>query len=126
MKYIVNVSLMILFLALIGCDSDEGVGAEFETEIAEIRISPDSALIGVSEQMDFDLFALTEDGDTIRDANLEVSWWSTDPTVFTVENGGAAVGQEAGTAFCMVEVVELAKVARFTGRDSAFVSVFLF
>jgi hypothetical protein len=97
-----------------------------ESEIAEIRISPDSASMGVTEQMDFEFFALTEAGNTVRDANLEVSWWSTDPTVFTVETGGMAVGREPGTAFCMVEVIEHPKIAPFTGRDSAFVSVFQF
>jgi len=126
MKYILNGTLLILILSSIGCDSDDVVGTEFETEIAEIRILPDSALLDVSEQMDFDLVALSESGDTVRDANLDVRWWSTDSTVFAVANDGMAIGLEPGSAYCMVEVNELAKVAPFTGRDSAFVTVFQF
>lgn len=126
MKYTLMGALLILIFISIGCDSDDVVGTEFETEIAEIRILPDSAQLDVSEQMDFELVALSETGDTVRDANLDVRWWSTDSTVFAVENDGAATGLEPGSAYCMVEVNELAKAARFTGRDSAFVIVFQF
>lgn len=77
--------------------------------------------------MDFEVVALTASGDMIRDANLDFTWWSTNPTVFTVEDDGTATGQSSGTALCKVEATEeeASKVTRlFSGRDSVFVSVF--
>lgn len=131
-------------LVLIGCDSND-VSEEPEVEIAAVAITPDSASIEVGESVDFSVVALTASGDTIpdadlRDADLDIEWWSTDTDVFTVEAGGIATGQTSGTALCMVEatgesVIQLettsnatGKMAHstlrpFTGRDSAFVSV---
>lgn len=103
-------------LVLVGCDSNDNTG--YENQIARIEISPDSVSLGVGEQADFSVVALTASGDTVRDVSLE--WWSTDPSVFTVEDDGLATGQEPGSAFCNVEV----NARRFVGRDSAFVSVF--
>lgn len=101
-------------LVLVGCDSNGGAA---EDEIAELTITPSSATMAVGEHVDFSAAALTASGDTVRDA--EIRWWSTDPSVFTVEDGGTATGRKPGTAFCMIAVTN----RPFVGRDSAFVSI---
>lgn len=113
-------------LALSGCDSTEDTPAD---PIEGIAVSPDTASIGIGEQMGFTVVGLTALGDTVRDADLTLTWWSTDPSVFTVDEG-TATGQQAGTAFCKVEAddnslgtIANSRVRRFVGRDSAFVSV---
>lgn len=122
-------------LVLTGCDL---IGAEDESEespVTSIEISPDSVSMAVGEQVDFSVVALTASGDTVQDADLTVRWWSTDSTVFTVEEDGLATGQGSGTAFCMVEATDeesgrrVGKAAtpslpHFTGRDSAIVFLF--
>ncbi len=130
MKYVLNFAVLLVTFAMLGCDSYNGTGSDPESEIAEIRMVPDSVLMEVGDQVDFSLVALTESGDTVQNANLDVTWFSRDPAVFTVEAGGLATAQDTGTAYCVAEATdELAKAslsARFTGRDSAFVQVFLF
>jgi len=74
-------------LVLSGCDSTD---ANEEPQIEELIISPGSANLAVGEQMDFSAVALTTSGDTIRD--LDLQWWSTNSTVFTVESNGIATG----------------------------------
>ena len=113
-------------LMLTGCDSHED---NLDTEIEGIAISPDTVSIEVGERMDFTVVALTASGDTVRDASLALTWWSTDPSVFTVD-GNTATGRQTGTAYCMVEANNDAlsatasnRVRRFVGRDSAFVFV---
>lgn len=123
-------------LVLTGCDlldaEDEN---EDEGPIHAIAISPDSVAISVGEQVNFSVVALTASGDTVRDPDLAIRWWSTDSTVFTVEEDGLATGQGSGTAYCMVEATdeEAGKKAgktavpglpHFVGRDSAFVHLF--
>lgn len=122
MKYILISCILILSLSLIGCDSNDA--SDIESEIEEIAILPNSASIAVGDEVGFSVVALSATGDTLRDANLNVTWWSTDDTVFEVEDNGLAVARNAGTAYCMVEVAELAKFRRFTGKDSVFVTVF--
>ena len=124
MKYIFSPSFLIAFFLLIGCDSNDPEPAE--SEIDAVAITPGTAVMNVGDQVDFTIAALTAAGDTVHDANLDVRWWSTDSTVFDVEDGGTAIARNEGTAYCMVEVTELAKKLRFTGRDSAFVTVHLF
>lgn len=122
MRFARSALLLVIICATPACDSTDPNTSE--SEIAEIRIDPTSATIPVGETMDFTFVALTASGDTVRDANLDVNWWSTDTTVFTVQPGGLAFAHEAGTAFCMVEAAEAAKASlRFTGRDSATVTV---
>jgi len=124
MKSLIPCLALLLAAVQFGCDSNDP--ATTEGEVAEIRITPESADIAVGELVDFSLVALTATGDTAQGATLDVRWWSTDSTVFSVNASGEAVGQDPGTALCMVEVTELAKAgARFTGKDSAFVRVFL-
>lgn len=113
-------------LMVSGCDSNENAPANL---IEGIAITPDTASIGIGEQMEFTVVGLTASGDTVRDADFTLTWWSTDPSVFTVE-GGTATGQQAGTAFCKVEAddntrntASQTRSRRFVGRDSAFVFV---
>lgn len=118
-------------LVLFGCDTNEAT--EEAPEIAEVTIAPDSAAIEVGEQVNFSVVGLTADGDSVRDLDLDVDWWSTDPAVFTVEDGGTVTGQASGTALCVVEASEeganatssLKAAKRFVGRDSAFAIVFV-
>lgn len=129
MKYLLNLAVLLVTFGLFGCDSNDPEGTDPETEITEVRMVPDSADIEVGHQVDFALVALTAAGDTVHDAALDITWWSTDTTVFTVENDGLAIGHDTGSAWCMADVVELSKSAaslRFTGKDSAFVRVMLF
>lgn len=114
-------------LVLAGCDSTDTDDAP---EIARVAMVPDSATMAVGESVDFSVVALTADGDTVRDADLDIEWWSTDPDVFTVTENGLATGQSSGTALCMVEATDevAGKAAHpsapfFVGRDSAFVVV---
>lgn len=122
-------------VVLTGCDlfgADEG---EDEAPLEEIAILPDSVSMEVGEQVDFSVVGLTASGDTIRDSDLTIRWWSTDTTVFTVQEDGLATGQGSGTAYCVVEATdeEVGKRAgkkalpsrpHFTGRDSALVHLF--
>lgn len=119
-------------LVLLGCDTNEAT--EEAPEIAEVTVVPDSAAIEVGEQVDFSVVGLTADGDSVRDLELDVDWWSTDPAVFTVEDGGTATGQASGTAFCVVGASDETANAttsltavrpKFVGRDSAYAIVFV-
>lgn len=119
MKCVLTSALLLLSFTLIGCDSNDAA----TDEVAEIQILPETASIPVGESFDFDVVTLTDAADTIRNADLDVRWWSSDPAVFTVDKSGRAIAHEAGTAYCMVEATTPSKVAPFTGRDSAFVTV---
>jgi hypothetical protein len=112
-------------LGLMGCDSNDvedpqGHGVE------RIIISPNSASVAVGEQVGFSAFALTAQGDTVDTAglNIEWRWWSSDPSVFTVEEDGTATGRSPGEEYCVVEATILSGLSNFNGRDSAFVMVF--
>ena len=104
---------------LAGCDSDDTTAPG--GQVARIAISPDTASIAVGTRLDFSAVALTASGDTVRTATLDFRWESTDTAVFTVEDDGTAIGRTPGRAFCTIAVTNL---PAFTGRDSAFVSVF--
>ncbi|MDR8393296.1 Ig-like domain-containing protein [Aliifodinibius sp. S!AR15-10] len=110
----VSVSWIAIFT---GCSTDSDMG-EMQNQITEIEITPDSIAISAGDKKEFSAFGLTASGDTVQDA--EFNWWSTDTDVFTVENDGTVTGQNAGNAFCMIELA----IRGFTGRDSAFVNVF--
>lgn len=118
-----NISLLVVTasLIMIGCVTDsDSTGSP--NLIANIQIAPDSLSIPVGETGEFTAFALDESGDTLRDESIKFNWWSTDKEVFTVEGNGTATGQEAGTAFCVIEIATRNRA--FTGRDSAFVRIF--
>lgn len=103
-----------------GTDEPEGHG------VVEIVIEPKEATLEAGEHQEFSAFALNADGDTVdtSDLNIEWEWWSDDPDVFTVEQGGLATGHNSGEAFCIIEATILVGKSNFTGRDSAFVMVF--
>ncbi len=120
--YAFLVAILIGSLAVIGCDTNEVES----NEIVDISMSPESATIEVGETMDFSVEALTASGETVQATDHDVRWWSRDTTVFKVGNDGTAIGQDAGSAYCIVEVNTLSKTASalFVGRDSARVMVF--
>jgi hypothetical protein len=129
-----------------GCSSDDDAQPIDDPQIGQIIILPDSAFFAVGEEVQFSAFVLTTTGDTIDNADLEIQWewWSSDPDVFTVEEGGLATGQNPGEAYCVVEATILdiqnfaghdsepsararmnaLRALNFTGRDSAFVFIF--
>lgn len=109
--------VLLLTLILLGCDSNDP--GSTTDEITGIRMIPDSVAMEVGQQADFSIVAVTESGDEIQDHDLDVRWWSTDTTVFTVSSDGVAIGQGAGEAWCMAEAEALSKSQRFVGRDSA-------
>lgn len=125
MKFVLTSAILLLSFALIGCDSndleDDGLD-----EINDVVILPDSAGIELGDEADFSFAALTVAGDTVPASELDVGWWSTDTTVFTVDDSGLATARDTGKAFCVVEVADVAKTARFVGRDSATVVVYMF
>lgn len=117
MKSVFTSAVLLVSFALLGCDSsdpDADVG-EFE----RVVIMPDSVAMEVGEQVDFSFATLTAAGETVPGDELTVRWWSTDTTVFTVDDAGTAIGRGAGKAYCVLEVSDLAKAAMFVGRDSA-------
>lgn len=119
--FVLIVAILIGSLAVIGCDTNE-VGT---TEVVDINMLPESATIGAGETVDFSVVAVTAAGETVQATDHDVRWWSTDTTVFEVDNDGTAIGKDAGSAYCMVEMSTLSKAAAalFVGRDSAFVTV---
>ena len=129
MRYGTTSVILLVLVVMAACDTTES--ATNESEIDQIRIMPRTAEIPVGDQVDFSLVALSANGDTLRDANLEIRWWSSDSTVFVVAEDGVASAVNDGSAFCMVEAIEQdgsagKRGALFTGRDSAFVRVVRF
>jgi hypothetical protein len=108
-----------------GCDSSE-VDSLLGHGVERVVISPSTASVSVGDQVSFSAFALTAQGDTVDTADLDIEWrwWSSDPDVFTVEEGGTATGRSPGEEYCVVEATILRGQSNFTGRDSAFVMVF--
>lgn len=112
-------------MIFISCDDEDPVAPE-DPEVMDIIISPDSAEVAVGEKVDFSAVALSATGDTIEDANL--TWISSDPDIFTVQENGTITGHSAGTAFCGIDIADNTsanKMAKFVpiGMDSAFVRV---
>lgn len=103
--YSVLAVFLIVGLWLLGGCSDDNSTGPVTPQVAKISISPEEATLETEEQIDFSVFALTENGDTIDtdDIDIEWQWWSTDPNVFDVEPGGLATGKNSGEAFCVVE-----------------------
>lgn len=141
---------VLITILMASCD-DNIAGPENQNEIARVVMSPDNASIEVGETIHFSLVALTASGDTLEDVlqwassnkvqspgkraertDITVKWWSTDPSVFTVEENGIATGQGTGTAYCKIKAIERVQTAGKTGGtriipilwDSAFVAVF--
>ena len=118
-------------ILLAGCDLTE---VEEDEPVEAIAILPDSASFSAGEQVEFSVVGITASGDTVRDAEFTVRWWSTDSTVFTVDEDGSAVGENAGEAFCKVEATSVTGAKRagktsadlrpFDGLDSAHVHIF--
>ncbi len=124
MRYVLIPFLFVLSIGFLSCDDDV---TATDPAIVDVRMVPESAELAVGEEEDFSFELLSASGEVIEDPDIDVDWWSTDTTVFTVDESGRAVAQDSGEAFCMVEVSdELAKSARFVGRDSATVVVFMF
>lgn len=118
-------------LILTTCSEDSSTSSleEDEIEVTKVVIEPASASFEIDEKQEFSAFLISASGDTVnKEFDIEWNWYSSNPEVFTVENNGTAYGKRAGEAYCVVEVTaEPGKVAaklRFTGRDSAFVSIF--
>lgn len=130
-------AIFVVMFIISGCGDDDPASPQLK-DVVDVIISPDSAEFSVGEQMQFSAFVLTEAGDTIATEDLDIEWegewWSSDPDVFTVEQNGFATGQNPGEAFCIVALdleddqvfsqagfLTKKSLARFTGRDSAFV-----
>lgn len=104
--------------------------------IAEVRISPDSAGIPVGETVDFSFALLSPSGDEVEGVELNTRWESTDTSIFTVEDNGLATARSPGSAKCVIEVSSYplsatksgptyqAALLGFVGQDSARVVVF--
>lgn len=124
MKTLIISAVLLISLALVGCDSNDS--GSTTNEIEKVVMLPRIAEIQVGGTREFELVPVTASGDSIRDLEMDVRWWSTDTTVFTVTEDGMATAVDTGSAFCMAEVDEIGKVRRFVGRDSASVIVFMF
>ena len=124
MKHLLTCTVLLAALMVSGCDSTDAVE---DDEIQKLEMLPESIELEVGETADFEVVLVTESGDTVRNGLLDVDWWSTDTTVFTVTDGGLANAVGTGTAYCMAEgTLPGKRAARFVGRDSAFVGVQLF
>lgn len=123
-------AVLVLVTALVGCDSDEVAGPEAQ-EVEEVLISPDTARLSPGETIEFSAHAVTALGDTVdlAEHGMEWRWWSSDPSVFAVQEDGTATGHTPGEEYCVVEATSVDAAAksgglRFVGRDSAVVMVF--
>lgn len=122
---------LVVLLALIGCNKDENNDST-NIEAAKITISPENASMNVGEHEDFTAYAVTKTGEKVYFDELDVEsrWWSSDTTVFSVQENGVATGKSKGDAYCILEATitfdasQLKKLKFYTGRDSAFVSIF--
>lgn len=102
--FVLTLFLILSLCFLSGCSEDNSTGPD-TPQITKITISPGEAALEAGDQIDFSVYALTEVGDTVNTDEIDIDWqwWSTDPDVFTVEQGGLATGQNTGEAFCVVE-----------------------
>lgn len=122
-----------------GCDTNDP--EDDWSDIAEVRISPDSVAISPGETVDFSFTLLSETGEPL-DVDLNTRWESTDTSVFSVEDNGLATAKASGSAKCVIEVssypieksglgdtqhddaASKAGLMGFVGQDSARVVVF--
>lgn len=133
----IQISGIVMVVAFIGmltfnsCNKDEDNQTQgFEVE--KIAITPKTANMAVGAQEDFSANVITTAGDTLnfKDLDVESRWWSSDTTVFTVQENGTATGKNKGDAYCIIEATIALKSAQlkalrfYTGRDSAFVTIF--
>lgn len=113
-----------------GCNDDNSIASEEDNlEGAEVVIKPRDVSFEVDEQHEFSAFVISASGDTVNEEfDLEWTWYSSNPDVFTVQDDGTASGISSGEAYCIVEAEtasgNVAAKLRFVGRDSAFVSIF--
>lgn len=129
-NYIVLIVIFFGLLTFISC-RDNGTSTdrdEEEAEVSEVVIEPQNATFEVGEQQDFSAFLISATGDTVNeDFDINWNWYSSDPDVFTVEDGGTATGHNEGEAHCIVEAStknsKIVAKMRFVGRDSAFVTL---
>ena len=118
-------------IVLNSCNKDED-SESADIQIEKIAIMPEDASMAIGKQENFSAYALTTTGDTLYFNDLDVNshWWSSDTTVFTVKENGVATGKKKGNAFCKLEATitydssKLKRIRFYTGRDSAFVSIF--
>jgi hypothetical protein len=116
---------------LISCYKEDD-NATNDVEIEKIAITPEDASMAVGEQEDFSAYALTTKGEKLYFDELDVEshWWSSDTDVFEVQENGVATGKSKGDAYCILEATihlksgQLKAPRLYTGRDSAFVSIF--
>lgn len=101
-------SLGILGLASCG-DSVVQLG---EGDVVRLRISPDSAELGIGRTMR--IRALPLDGTGALITTQRVEWTSVDPTVATVDENGFATGVGSGTAEITATVSSFEAVAELT------------
>ena len=130
-KFLRRLGILLMSLSVLmftGCEDEE---ENQDPTVEGVVISPAEAAFNIGENRNFSASLITESGDTmdVDNPDIEWKWWSSDTTVFTVDESGAAKGRSQGEAFCIVEVTipDDTNLKRlFTGRDSAFVSVFGF
>ena len=123
--------LICLFM-LNGCDKDDRNMSE-EVEIKQITINPGEVSMAVGDHEDFSAIAITRSGEQIAFGELNVldaRWWSSDTSIFTVLANGVATAKKTGDAYCILEATVkpdesgAQSLLSYTGRDSAFVSIF--
>lgn len=129
MKYSILIFTASGILIFNSCGDNSATGPDDdEIEVSKVVIEPQNVSFEVGEQREFSAFLISATGDTVNsEFEIDWNWYSSDPDVFTVEDGGTATGHNPGEAFCIVEAeLENTKVAaklRFVGRDSAFVTL---
>ena len=112
-------------MMFVGC-GDDVTGPEDAPQIDRVVISPENVELEVGEQEGFTFELLTEAGEPIDTEGLDIEseWVSTDDEVFTVDEGGTAIGQSSGEEFCIIDVTVDKGDSNFSGRDSTIVFVF--
>lgn len=128
-QFAITSALVAALIIFAGCDSDEVAGLEND-EIADVIIAPDGAQIPVGEQRKFSAMVVTVQGDTVAASEFDLAWdwFSSDTSIFTVQDDGTAEGVSPGEAFCIIEHraagASKAAGAAFVGRDSVVVMIF--
>ena len=101
-------SLVIVGLASCG----ESVVQLGESDVVELRISPDSGELGIGRTMRIRALPLDESGALLTAQRVE--WRSDDPTVATVDEGGLATGVGPGVAEITATIGSFEAVAELT------------
>ena len=87
-----------------GCGTDDTADPLVD-QVQRVAITPEEVSIEEGEQVEFSAHLISIAGDTIdlADVDVEWEWWSDDPEVFTVEDGGTATAHNSGEAHCIVQ-----------------------